>query len=94
MKKSLAITNIKEQNYHMIKDFVQFHNRPEMQGIKLFALYTLIQKKGEQIESNDERLNNIKALRISKEEYIAIKRTGSTNSFYPCALTTIIFTQL
>lgn len=94
MNKSLAITNIKEQNYHMIKDFVQFHNRPEMQGIKLFALYTLIQKKGEQIESNDERFNNIKALRISKEEYIAIKRTGSTNNFYPCALTTIIFTQL
>ena len=86
--------NIKEQNYYAIKDFVEGRKRSDMQGTKLQALFRLIEKKGEPIKSEDVRFSGVKALQISDCEYVAIKRTGSLHSFFPCALQSILLTKL
>ena len=89
------IPNIKKSNYWIICDFARGTNRPEMQGTKLKALYTLIQKKGEPIQANMKNLNGVKALKISECEYVAMIRTEmKENSFYPCKLKTILMTSL
>lgn len=88
--------NIKEQNYWMIKDFaIDRSRRPEMQGNKLISLYRLIQIKGEPIKSNDEKINGVKALQISENEYIGmIKTSFKKDCFFPCKLKTILLTNL
>ncbi len=88
------MVRIKTQTYWSIVDFCNNRNRAEMQGDKLKALYTLIQRKGEPIKSNDDLLNGLKALQISECEYVAIKRTGRNETFYPCVLKTILLTSL
>jgi hypothetical protein len=89
------LVNIKEANYWAIYDFANGRNRPEMQGTKLQALFKLIQKKGEEITTQDTKLNGIKALQISGSEFIAITRTPVTKqSFYPCMLKTYLLTTL
>jgi len=88
-------TNIKTQNYWMIKDFaIDRSRRPEVQGDKLIAIYKLIQKRGEPIKTADKLLNGAKALEIRKGEYIAMIRTGAKDKFYPCSLRTILLTDL
>jgi hypothetical protein len=47
--------NIKTSNYWAIKDF-SIGNNERMQGNKLIALYSLIQKKGEKIPENLKRM--------------------------------------
>lgn len=84
-------TYIKESNYWMIRDFaINYKRRPEVQQNKLKALYHLIQKKGAPIQTEDEFLKGLKALEFGNGEYIAIKRTGSETSFYPCVMKTIL----
>lgn len=86
--------NIKESNYWMIYDFAMNRSRPEMQGNKLKALFKLIEKRGEPIETTDENLNKLKALQIKQGEWVAMKRTAISNNFYPCRLKTYLLTQL
>lgn len=86
--------NLKAQNYHMLKDWANHQKRPDMTGSKLHALYKYIQKKGELIQSDDAKLNGVKCVKISGSEFIALKRTGSPDKFFPCAIKTIILTIL
>lgn len=86
--------NIKESNYWSIYDFAMSRNRPEMQGTKLKALFKLIDKKGEPIDTNCDDLKGLKALQIAEGEFIAIKRTAINGSFYPCKLQTYLLTTL
>jgi hypothetical protein len=93
---------IKEANYWSIYDFAMSRNRPEMQGNKLKALFKLIEKRGEPIETKETNLNGLKALEIKPGEWVAIKRTtfgkpaGQLNGqpFYPCMLQTYLLTTL
>lgn len=93
---------IKEANYWSIYDFAMSRNRPEMQGNKLKALFKLIEKRGEPIETKEKNLNGLKALQIKPGEYVAIKRTvfgkaaGQLNGqpFFPCMLQTYLLTHL
>ena len=93
------MTNIKKSNHRQIIDFA-FKNNSNLQGGKLKALYQLIQKKGEKIEtiatrfSEENSLKGLKALQISETEFIAIKRIGSENTFYPCCLKTYLLTAI
>ena len=88
---------IKTQNYWMLKD-IGIHgieSRKEVQGDKLKAIYRLIQKKGEPINTTETGLNGIKALEFGDGEFIAMKRTGyKTGCFYPCVIKTILLTVL
>lgn len=86
--------NIKESNYYCIKDFFTNQSRPEMQGNKLKALFKLIQKKGEPIQTEDKSLQGVKALKISDSEFIAIKKTPINGNFYPCMIKTYLLTSL
>lgn len=86
--------NIKESNYWSIYDFAMSRPRPEMQGTKLQALFKLIEKRGEPIETKENNLNGLKALQIKEGEYIAMKRTAINGSFYPCMLKTYLLTDL
>lgn len=90
----MKAVNIKEANYWSIYDFAMSRNRPEMQGNKLRALFKLIELKGEPIQTNDEKLQGVKALQISEREYIAMQRTPIKDSFYPCVLRTYLLTKL
>lgn len=85
---------IKKSNYWMIYDFANHRNRPEMQGIKLQALFKLIEKKGVLIQTNESKLFGLKALQISECEHIAIRRTAINETFYPCKLQTFLLTNL
>lgn len=85
---------IKEQNYWCIKDFAMSRNRPEMQGNKLKALFRLIEKKGEPIDTKDKTLAGLKALQIAEGEWVAMKRTAIQESFFPCMLKTYLLTSL
>ena len=93
---------IKEQNYYCIKDFAMSKDCPEMQGTKLNALFRLIEKKGEPIQTDDKKLQGVMALQIAPSEWIAIKRTafgkpaGELNGqpFYPCMLETYLLQSL
>lgn len=86
--------NLKESNYWCIYDFAMSRNRPEMQGSKLKALFMLIEKRGEPIETTNEKLNGLKALKISSCEWVAMKKTSINGSFYPCMLQTYLLTEL
>jgi hypothetical protein len=88
--------NIKTQNYWMLKDIglIGIESRSEVQGDKLKAIYRLIQSKGEPIKTEREELNGVKAYQFADGEYIAMKRTGPKDTFYPCALKTILLTDL
>jgi hypothetical protein len=92
--KLIAQPKIKESNYWFIYDFAMGRRRIEMQGTKLQALYKLIQKRGEKIETEYKDLKGVMALEIKTGEWIAIKRTSVRDSFYPCTMKTFILTQL
>ncbi len=88
---------IKESNYWMLKDIGLrgIESRKEVQGDKLKAIFRLIEKRGEPIKTTDPKLSDLKALEFGDGEYIAMKRTGyKTGSFYPCAIKTILLTNL
>jgi len=84
-------TNIKEENYNSIRYFAIHGVGGNMQGSKLKALFTLIQKKGSAIDTeniNDgHKWKGVKALEFAKGEYIALKHWPSKKGFFfPCAL--------
>ncbi len=87
------ILYLKESNKKLINDFFTTeHGKDKIQGSKLEALYNLIQKKGEAIETTEKKLKNIKALNIGGGIYITLVRTSFNNkSFYPCALKSYTF---
>ena len=91
----MAKVNLSEKTVSDIREFatkeqgVVLEHNP-IQGMRLSALYRMIQEKGEPIESDDEKYNGIMALEFSKGEYIAIKVIGEKKgSFFPCAIRTI-----
>lgn len=86
--------NIKESNYWAIKDFAQRPNGGRITGTKLQALYALIQKKGEPIKSKYPSVSGVKSLEYADGQFIAIKRTGPSQSFFPCALKVIQLVKL
>ena len=84
-------TIIKEENRNSIKDFAAHGAGGNMQGSKLKALYSLIQKKGEAIETENiqdgHKWVGVKALEFAKGEYIALKHLPvKKGCFFPCAL--------
>ena len=91
----MAKVNLKPKTVFDIRELatkkqgeVLTHN--PIQGKRMEALYSLIQKKGNPIESEEAKYNGIMALEFSKGEYIAIKRIGEKeNSFFPCAIRTL-----
>ena len=86
---------IKKSNCNAIHDFAVHNERQIINGTKLKALYFLIQKKGEIIETKDENLKGLKCLEYQKGIYIAIKhKPVKKNSFFPCMIKTIQLTQL
>jgi len=84
-------TRLKESNYWMLHDIAMkgIESRKEAVGTKVKAIFKLIQMKGEPIETDDPKLNGVKALEISPGEFIAMQRTGHRADFFPCAIRTI-----
>ena len=86
---------INQKNYFALKDFVLYDDYSRIQGSKLEALYKLIQKRGELMQTNDPVLSGVKCLEFSKGEYIALIVTSfKKGSFYPCKLQKIHFQAL
>ena len=85
-------TNIKTTNVEKILQFANGDNFA-MSGMKLKALYTLIQKKGEPIES-DSNLNGLQCLKIGIGQYVAIDRVRFAKSFFPCKITTHLLSEI
>lgn len=85
--------NLKPNNYRQIVDHVQKRSN-DLQGSKMHALYKLIEKKGETIQTEFNKLAGVKALQISPAEFIAIKRVGGAKNFYPCCLQTYLLTSI
>ncbi|MCP4066279.1 MAG: hypothetical protein GY740_23950 [Gammaproteobacteria bacterium] len=89
---------LKESNKTQIKAFFANNCRKnDIQGMKLQALYNLIQSKGEKMTIGDKshKFNGLKALNIGEGFFIALKRTGfKKGSFYPCKLDILYAQQL
>lgn len=83
--------NLKQQNYWILHDIAMrgLGSRKEAVGTKVNAIYKLIQAKGETVSSDDPKHNGLKALEISEGEFIAMKRTGPKDTFFPCSIQTI-----
>jgi hypothetical protein len=80
-------TNIKSANCHAIKNFAT--DSSVIQGTKLNALYLLIQKKGEVMNTEDKKLNGVKCLEFNPGEYVAMIHTPCKKGFFfPCMLKT------
>lgn len=92
----MTIVKIKYSNYQSIKNFLinGSGNDNNIYGTKLKALFKLIETKGEPIETNEKKLQGLKALPINEGEFIAIKRIPVNGSFYPCVLHTYLLTTL
>lgn len=88
--------NIKESTYWLLKDIGLrgIEARPEVQGDKLKAIYRLIQRRGEVLQTNCKDLQGVKALEFAEGEYLAMRRNGPKNSFPPCAIKTILLNNL
>ena len=86
---------IKESNYWAIHDFAVLGDNSRIQGIKLNALFNLIQKKGEAMKTKDKKLNGVKVIDYGKGEYVGFLHTSYKNGeFFPCKLQTISLTEL
>lgn len=84
---------LKPANVEQILNFAN-NNPLAIEPTKLKALYALIQKKGEPIETEDPKLNGVFCLRITKNQLIAIKRIGPKDKFFPCALNTYLLNEI
>lgn len=81
--------NLKPSHKFAIKDFFLLGDRSRIEGIKLQALYKLIQRKGEpmKIVSGPVKFDGEKVINIGEGFLIGMKRTPCTpKSFYPCAI--------
>lgn len=67
-----------------------------VQGSKLKALYTLIQKAGEPVTTTDEKspLKGIKALRLTADTFIVLSRRAVGPDFFPCSMQIHLMTEL
>ena len=84
------MVHIKESNLNKILSFANGNNN-EIQGSKLEALYTLIQKKGIEIsESENTKLIGIKAMELPNLQHIGIVYKGYSKNFYPCTINIFI----
>ena len=83
------MVQLKQKNIKTIRTYCKFNVLPT--GEKMEAIYRLIQKRGVPIESED-KLNGIMCLMFDKGEYIALKRTGSKEKFFPCSIKKIYLT--
>lgn len=88
-------TKIKESNYWAIHDFANLNQWERITGTKLQALYTLIQKKGEPMQTEEEGLNGVKVLEYAEGQYVGLIRTGFKRcGFFPCKMKCISLTNL
>lgn len=67
-----------------------------VQGTKLKALYTLIQKAGEPVTTTDEKspLNGLKALRLDANTFIVLSRRAVGPDFFPCSMHMYLLEEL
>lgn len=88
-------TQIKPANIEQITHLAN-GNPYAIQGEKLKALYTLIQKKGEPVQTDDKelKLNGVMCLEITNGQFVAIKRVGPKDKFFPCVLHTYLLTTI
>ena len=84
------MTQLKESNIRVIRNFCKYNVKPD--GKTVQAIYRLIQKRGAPIESDEPRYNGIMCLLFTEGEYIALKRTGNKDTFYPCMMQNIYLT--
>lgn len=84
-------TKINERNKWAIHDFSVLNQQNRITGSKLVALYKLIQKRGEPIQSSENKeINGIKAIEYEKGCFVAMIHTPfKKGCFYPCKLKTI-----
>jgi hypothetical protein len=88
-------TKIKPSNVWAIHDFSLLNQSHRITGNKLIALYRLIQKKGEPIQTEDEELKGVNVLEYDSGKYIGFIHTPiKKGSFFPCKLKTINLTTL
>lgn len=82
--------NLKPENIRLIRNYCKYNVVPN--GKTIQAIYKLIQKRGAPIESDEPRYNGIMCLLFAKGEYIALKRSGLKDSFYPCMMQNLYIT--
>lgn len=88
---------LKPTNRQNIKKlFTENSGAHTIQGLKLRALYKLIQKKGIEIQTEDRpEFNKCKALKIGQGEYISIKHTPVIpGKFYPCKTDMLLLSEV
>jgi|AntRauTorckE6833_2_1112554.scaffolds.fasta_scaffold39284_2 hypothetical protein len=93
------MVQLRETNRQQIKSFFETNEPNNIEGLKLQALYKLIQSKGETIDEANtkkvERFIGCKALHIGKGIYLALKHTPiKKGSFYPCKLEQLFMKEL
>lgn len=87
--------NIKESNYWAIRDFAILGDNSRIQGTKLNALFNLVQKKGEPMQTENKKLKGVKVINYGKGEYIGFIHTPfKDKNFFPCKLQTVSLTEL
>ena len=85
-------SNLKPANIEQILNFA--NSKPsKIEQSKLKALYALIQKKGERIESINQKLDGVYCLELKENLFIAIKRAGPKDKFFPCVLNTYLLSE-
>ncbi len=84
-------SNIKEQHYGTIHNFVYHNERTGLYGKKLEALYRLVQWKGKPLYfPTDHKFYNVKVIEYADRDFIGFIRTGfSKKAFFPCKLQTV-----
>ena len=82
--------NLSAKNVALIHNVATGKTPESFYGIGYKALYELIQRKGDVVESTDKLYDGIKALRYKPGFSIAIIRDMDNGvDFYPCRLRTI-----
>lgn len=83
------MVNLKESTQKNILNFITKEGESNIIGLRLLALYKLIQKVGEPIKTNDENMKGLMCLQFIEGQYIAIKKTSfKMGSFFPCKIVT------
>ena len=96
--------NLKESNIWAIHDAFKLNQDNRITGVKLQALYKLIQSKGDKIDLakdtqfinvNKSELQGVKVLEYDEGQYIGMIHTPiNNNNFFPCKLKKITLTKL
>jgi len=89
------LPNLSSKNLSFLKEL--FAGNIKTTGKRIEAIYKLIQSKGTPIKSDftgKENFNGVMCYEIEEGEYIAIKKTGSKDSFFPCSIQLLSITDL